>query len=69
MLFRSNYVNLASRLADRAAPGQILVSDRTYAPVRDTVEARQIDEVALKGVTRPVRIYEILGMRESVSST
>lgn len=63
-----NYVNLASRLADRAAPGQILVSDRTYAAVRDTVDGRQIDEVELKGVSRPVRVYEILGVRESGSS-
>jgi methyl-accepting chemotaxis protein len=54
-----NHVNLASRLAGKAAPGQILISDRTLALVRDLVAAREIDEVQLKGVSRPVKVYEI----------
>ena len=54
-----NQVNLASRLADRAEAGQILISDRTMAAVEDFVEGTVIDEIELKGVNRPIRIYDI----------
>jgi class 3 adenylate cyclase/CHASE3 domain sensor protein len=54
-----NHVNLASRLADRARAGQILVSERTLVAVRDQVAAREIDEVELEGVARPIRIFQI----------
>lgn len=54
-----NQVNLASRLADMAQPGQILVAERTLLAVRDLVDATQISEVTLEGVSRPVKVYEI----------
>ncbi len=54
-----NNVNLASRLADRAAPGQILVSERTFVAVRDLVQGTEVEQVELKGVSRPIRIFEI----------
>ncbi|MAG36519.1 MAG: hypothetical protein CL878_09800 [Dehalococcoidia bacterium] len=54
-----NHVNLAARLADRAAAGQILVSERTLLMVQDLVTATPLDEVQLKGVSRPIRIYEL----------
>jgi adenylate cyclase len=54
-----NHVNVASRLASRAAGGQILVSERTLVAVRDLVDAREIDQVELEGVHRPIKIYEI----------
>ena len=55
-----NQVNLASRLADRAEAGQILVTERTMLAVEDFVEASAIDEVTLKGINRPIKIYELL---------
>ncbi len=54
-----NQVNLASRLADRAEAGQILVTERTMVEVEDIVEGRLIDEVGLKGISRPIKIYAI----------
>jgi class 3 adenylate cyclase len=54
-----NEVNLASRLSDRAEAGQILVTERTLAEVRSIVVATPVDEIALKGVSRPLRIFEI----------
>jgi class 3 adenylate cyclase len=54
-----NHVNLASRLATIAEPHQILVSERTLIAVRDHVEATPLDEISLKGVNRPIRIFEI----------
>jgi class 3 adenylate cyclase/HAMP domain-containing protein len=54
-----NHVNLASRLADSAKAGQILVSERTLLAARDLVHAREVDQIELEGVSRPIRIYEI----------
>ena len=54
-----NEVNLASRLADRAEAGQILVTERTMMVVDDFTEGAVIDELGLKGINRPIRIYEL----------
>jgi adenylate cyclase len=54
-----NQVDLASRLADRAEAGQILVTERTMNTVEEFVEGAIIDEISLKGINRPIRIYEL----------
>ena len=54
-----NEVNLASRLADRATAGEILVSDRTMVKVQDMVSGEEVDEVTFKGVSRPIKIYSL----------
>ena len=54
-----NHVNVASRLASNALAGQILVTDRTMAAVKDYVVGTEVEAMALKGVQRPVRIFEI----------
>jgi len=55
-----NQVNLAARLADQAQAGQILVTDRTMVAVDHFVEGKLVDEISLKGVNRPIKIYEIV---------
>ena len=53
--------NLASRLADEATGGQILIAQRLYAEVEDDVEVEPVGEVTLRlpapgrGVQRPRR--------------
>ena len=59
-----NQVNLASRLADRAKGGQILVSERTMSAVSDFATGTVIDEVSLKGVSRPIKIYDLSAGQE-----
>jgi class 3 adenylate cyclase len=55
-----NHVNLASRLADDAAGGEILISERTLALLpKELVRAEQAGERNLKGVQRPIRLYRI----------
>ena len=54
-----NQVNLASRLADQAQAGQVLVSERTLAAVRDLVNYDEVDQIELQGVSRPIKVYEI----------
>ena len=55
-----NEVNLASRLADRADAGQILVTERTMHEVAEIVDGRPIEEVSLKGINRPIKVYEVI---------
>ena len=54
-----NEVNLASRLSDHAAAGQILVTERTMTEVAHMVHATPVDQVRLKGVSREIKVYEI----------
>ena len=63
-----NHVNVASRLANGAQPGQILVTDRTMAAVKDYVVGTEVEEMTLKGVQRPVRIFEITQREVAVPS-
>jgi class 3 adenylate cyclase len=57
--------NLASRLSSQAQPGQILISERTFAAVEDHVEAEPAGELELKGFSRPVLAYEVRGLLPS----
>jgi class 3 adenylate cyclase len=62
-----NVVILASRLSGAAAPGEILVSQRTYAAIDDHVVAEPVDELELKGFSRPVTAMRVLRLRDRVS--
>jgi class 3 adenylate cyclase len=55
-----NGVNLAARLADRAGPGEILISERTMTEAERVARGEVIDEVTLKGVSRPIKVYSLL---------
>ena len=54
--------NLASRLADEATGGQILISPRLYAEIEDDVEVEPVGELTLKGFQRPVAAFNVIGM-------
>jgi class 3 adenylate cyclase len=56
--------NLASRLADEATAGQILISQRLYAEVEDDVEVEPVGEFTLKGFQRPVPAFNVVAVRE-----
>jgi len=55
-------VNLAARLesACKQYGAHILISEFTYAKLKDTYRTREVDYVVVKGKTEPVAIYEIL---------
>jgi class 3 adenylate cyclase len=55
--------NLASRLSTRAAAGQILIGQRLFAAVEESVETAPAGELELKGFGRPVAAYEVRGLR------
>jgi class 3 adenylate cyclase len=49
-----NAVILAQRLSDAAAPGEILLSQRTHAAVDEQFGTEPVPELQLKGFSRPV---------------
>jgi adenylate cyclase len=55
-------VNLAARLESSAKPGQILISQPTYAAVCDAVDVRPLGPIRVKGKEEEVDVYEVLGL-------
>jgi adenylate cyclase len=55
--------NVAARLCAVAGPGQIVISERTYARVEGLCEARSLGSFELKGLRRPIVAYELTGLR------
>ncbi|MGH3080750.1 MAG: adenylate/guanylate cyclase domain-containing protein, partial [Gaiellaceae bacterium] len=55
--------NLASRLSVKAAAAQILIGQRLFAAVEETVETAPAGVLELKGFARPVAAYEVRGLR------
>jgi len=58
--------NLAARLADEATEGQVLITQRLYAEVEESVDAVPAGEFALKGFSRPVPALNVVTVRETV---
>lgn len=56
--------NLASRLADEAAAGQILIEQRLFAEVEDAVEVEPVGEFTLRGFRRPVVAFNVVAVLE-----
>lgn len=57
-----NAVNQASRLCDEARNGQILISKKTYLAIEDRVEVSEIGALTLKGIGKPVVVYDLKGL-------
>ena len=54
-----NSVILASRLSGAAKEGQILVSQRIAAAAEGTALLEEIGDVALKGLSQAVAVYNV----------
>jgi hypothetical protein len=57
--------NLAARLQSIAEPGQIVISYETYALVRDTIVARALPPITMKGISREVIPYVVSGVLDA----
>jgi adenylate cyclase len=55
--------NLASRLCDAALDGQILVSKRIAGAVEGNARLEEIGDLALKGLSQAVAVYNVAGER------
>lgn len=59
-------VNLGARLESltRQYNSHIIISEFTYAKVKDRVEAKELGSVTVKGKQQPVVVYDLVGMRK-----
>jgi class 3 adenylate cyclase/tetratricopeptide (TPR) repeat protein len=55
-------VNVAARLEQAAAPGEVLIGAGTVRLVRDAIEADPIEPLALKGKSEPVPAYRLVAV-------
>jgi len=55
--------NLAARLCDQAKSGEILVDSKVHAAVERMAELEPAGELALKGLHRPVRAFNVRELR------
>lgn len=55
-------VNVASRIQTRAEEGEVLISKAAYEQIAGKVEVRDLGEMQLKGKTRTVGVYEVIGV-------
>jgi len=53
-------VNVAARLEQAAAPGEILLGERTFSLVRDAVVAESIADLSMKGKAEPVPAHRLV---------
>ncbi len=62
--------NLAARLQDltKTYSWPILISESTYQSVKDEFETEFVDAVTVKGKTKPVNIYKVLGRKDAIES-
>ncbi len=58
-----NAVTLAARLSGKAATGQILVSQRSFAAIDGAVDAVEVSGLELKGISHPVTAWNVTGLR------
>ncbi len=58
-------VNVAARLQQAAAPGEVLIGGPTLALVGDAVEVEQLEPLELKGKAQPVSAHRLLRVGEA----
>src|SRR5689334_17268101 len=72
LLATGDAVNVAARLEQAAAPGDVLIGSRTLALVAAAVDVESVDPLTLKGKSEPVAAYRLLaaaGTPERLFST
>jgi class 3 adenylate cyclase/tetratricopeptide (TPR) repeat protein len=57
-------VNVAARLEQAAAPGEVLLGVETVRRARDAIDAEPVGPLELKGKSEPVAAYRLLAVQE-----
>jgi adenylate cyclase len=60
--------NLAARLQTYAAEGSVVIGASTYDLIREQAVVRPLGSPELKGKSRAVEVYELLGLRDGADS-
>ena len=63
-----NEVNLASRLQSHAELGGILIAHETFELVKDTVAVEEQEPAQVKGFSRPVQCYRVIGRLDRLTT-
>lgn len=61
-------VNTGARLCSAAGPGEILISEHTYARVKDFFEVEELPPTHVKGKAAALKIYRVVGERASAKT-
>jgi class 3 adenylate cyclase len=61
-------VNLASRLTDRARPGEILLSESVHRLLAERIDAAPLGESRIEGIARPVSIWRLIGLVDATAA-
>jgi len=61
-------VNIANRLegANKHYGTQILISEKTYSLIKNVFIARDIDIIRVVGISKPIKIYELVAEKEQI---
>jgi class 3 adenylate cyclase/tetratricopeptide (TPR) repeat protein len=59
-------VNVAARLEQAAAPGEVLIGEETLRLVKDAVEVEAVEPLGLKGKRSRVPAYQLIIVKETV---
>lgn len=59
--------NLAARLCAEAKGGQILINQKTLSQVEEIVETEALDQLSLKGFSKPIAVFNVVAVRENKS--
>jgi class 3 adenylate cyclase/tetratricopeptide (TPR) repeat protein len=62
-------VNVAARLEQAAAPGEVLLGESTLVLVRDAVQVETGGQLALKGKSEPVPAFRLIAVRDPPERT
>ena len=57
-------VNTAARLCAEARADQILISQKVYAAAGELLEVEAVGELALKGLSKPTPVYNVVTLKE-----
>jgi class 3 adenylate cyclase len=57
---------LGARLCGENKPGQVLVSRRVFATVKDLIEVEPIGKLSLKGFLKPVTTFNVLRFKDTL---
>jgi len=63
--------NLGARLegTNKEYSTTVVISEFTYAQVKDRIIARELDNIRVKGKNKPVLIYELIDVPEGLEPT
>jgi predicted ATPase/class 3 adenylate cyclase len=68
-LITGDAVNVAARLQQAAAPGEVLIGEAIYRLVKDAVEVEPVEPLALKGKSKPMPAFRLVDIKGRMPAT